>query len=367
MGNSGLATTVRTAAAVGFGILASGWAGPAYGQAAAATCAEAVQGEIAWNYQGNTRWARGNVERLCRGAENSVEPARCFDRVMHGGVSRGEATRWRWQDALALCQGTRDADATVTCFERQVVGHDWEEAVEACRPDPESDAGARPVTELRQTPAAVGGDGAAAGEGELVRIQAPPNAAARVVTASDLRERVDLAGAVTPSDLEEIEPADMDFHRAAEAPPELSWSERMDLLEEAGVAFEPLPEPPEEFTLSPREHYVSGAGHLQFKNPVDLNPLTDRALMPDGARGAVEVHVRAREAGRYLLVFRTSSREDATYAMWIGDDNPAYTRDAGSQTVSFVLHATEPGDISGLFYCKDAAFTFHGVTVTRVE
>lgn len=364
----GLSTTLPTAAAVTLGILASGWSGPAYAQAPGGTCAAAVQGEIAWNYQGNTRWAEGNIERLCRGAENSVEPARCFDRVMHGGVSRGEATRWRWQDALALCQGTRDADATVTCFERQVVGNDWEQAIETCRPDAESSAerAARPVTELRQTAVAPGREGAEGGE-ELVQVRASPGAASGVVTAGDLRERIGLAGAVTPSSVEEIEPADMDFHMAAEAPAKLSWSERMNLLEEAGVAFEPLPEPPEEFTLSPRDHYVSGAGHLQFKNPVDLNPLTDRALMPDRARGAVEVHVRARKAGRYLLVFRLSSREDATYAMWIGDDNPTYTRDAGSQTVSFVLEATEPGNLSGLFYCKDAPFTFHGVSVTRVE
>lgn len=103
-------------------------------------CADAVQGEVAWNYEGDTRWASSNVARLCRGAKDSPEPARCFERVMHGGVSWGGGTRWQWENALALCRGTRDADATVRCFNRRIdadVG--WREAIEACRWDAAGD------------------------------------------------------------------------------------------------------------------------------------------------------------------------------------------------------------------------------------
>lgn len=99
-------------------------------------CADAVQGEIAWNYEGKTRWASSNVQRLCRGAEDSTEPARCFDRVMHGGVDWGGGTRWQWKNALDLCQGTRDAGATVACFRGRIDrGQGWREAIDACQGD----------------------------------------------------------------------------------------------------------------------------------------------------------------------------------------------------------------------------------------
>lgn len=108
--------------------------------ASSASCHDAVQGEVAWNYDGTTRWAERNVDRLCEGAEASVEPAACFREAMHGGLRRGEeGTRWRWQDALALCQGTRDADATIACFrDRTRGGMAWRDAIEACGPDARS-------------------------------------------------------------------------------------------------------------------------------------------------------------------------------------------------------------------------------------
>lgn len=98
------------------------------------SCSDAVQGQIAWNYQGDTRWGRANVERLCEGAEDSTAPARCFDTAMHGGIDVGDgSTRWRWQDALALCRGTRDADATVGCFRERVGGGaSQQQAIKAC-------------------------------------------------------------------------------------------------------------------------------------------------------------------------------------------------------------------------------------------
>lgn len=97
------------------------------------TCADSIQGRIAWNYNGATRWSPANVQRLCAGAEDSPEPGRCFQRVMHGGVNWGAGTQWEWANAVDLCEGTRDAARTVACFERQMrATRDWRTAIARC-------------------------------------------------------------------------------------------------------------------------------------------------------------------------------------------------------------------------------------------
>ncbi|MEM7121903.1 MAG: hypothetical protein AAF563_11540 [Pseudomonadota bacterium] len=99
---------------------------------AAEECAEAVQGRIAWDYDGRTSWAPDNVRRLCHGAE-SIEPAMCFLRVMHGGVNHGGGVRWMWQNAIDLCEQSTDATWTVACFQRQIQhGQSWQNALPAC-------------------------------------------------------------------------------------------------------------------------------------------------------------------------------------------------------------------------------------------
>ncbi len=95
-------------------------------------CTLALQGRVAWNDQGNTVWAQQNVERLCRGGR-AAEPARCFDRVMHGGVDWGGGTRWRWENAITLCQASLSAEGTVACFEAgRAQGLDWQVASARC-------------------------------------------------------------------------------------------------------------------------------------------------------------------------------------------------------------------------------------------
>lgn len=99
----------------------------------ATTCANSVQGRIAWNYNGETRWNPSNVQRLCAGAEDSLEPGRCFQRVMHGGVSWGSSTQWAWTNVVDLCEGTRDAAGTISCFERQMrATANWRTAIANC-------------------------------------------------------------------------------------------------------------------------------------------------------------------------------------------------------------------------------------------
>ncbi len=105
------------------------------GASAASACAAALQGKIAWNYEGSKSWNPTNIAQLCRGAENSLEPARCFNRVMHGGISWGGGTKWQWQNAITLCAGSQDAGATIGCFQRGIqVGKPWDKAAEFCSP-----------------------------------------------------------------------------------------------------------------------------------------------------------------------------------------------------------------------------------------
>lgn len=106
-------------------------------QTSASTCADAVQGKIAWDYNGNKTWGAANLNRLCAGAEDSTEPARCFEKVMHGGVNWGGSTQWQWANALNLCAGTRDANATVACFETAIgSGKGWSSAIDQCKASP---------------------------------------------------------------------------------------------------------------------------------------------------------------------------------------------------------------------------------------
>ncbi len=96
-------------------------------------CAAQVQGKIAWDYKGSKRWRQDNIDRLCRGAERSTEPARCFNKVMHGGVNWGGGTRWQWKNAIDLCESSTNADATIGCFQRKIKkGKSWKAAIKTC-------------------------------------------------------------------------------------------------------------------------------------------------------------------------------------------------------------------------------------------
>lgn len=124
------APTGETCKAVG-----KGFSCQAAGASAAGACAATVQGKIAWNYEGNKRWSPANIAKLCGSAQNSTQPAMCFNRVMHGGISWGGGTQWKWQNAITLCSGSRDARATIGCFQQGVkVGKRWDEAAQFCSP-----------------------------------------------------------------------------------------------------------------------------------------------------------------------------------------------------------------------------------------
>jgi len=96
-------------------------------------CSAQVQGKIAWDYKGNKQWDQVNLERLCRGAENSGEPAACFQRVMHGGVNWGGGTQWEWENAIDLCEGSEKAASTIQCFEQELTkNRTWQQAIRSC-------------------------------------------------------------------------------------------------------------------------------------------------------------------------------------------------------------------------------------------
>jgi hypothetical protein len=97
-------------------------------------CYNSVQGKIAWNYEGNTAWQDGNVNKLCAGAEKSDQPAVCFKEIMHSGVNWGGGTQWSWANAINLCKGTSNARASVICFKSAISeGKAWGEAISLCR------------------------------------------------------------------------------------------------------------------------------------------------------------------------------------------------------------------------------------------
>lgn len=124
------------ALAIIFAFAASSVAGQQLRSTAASerACYQQVQGRIAWNYEGDTRWQPANVRKLCRGTSSPAEPARCFERVMHGGVEWGGGSRWEWRNAVDLCQGTSDADRTVGCFTAEIArGKRWQGAITQCK------------------------------------------------------------------------------------------------------------------------------------------------------------------------------------------------------------------------------------------
>ena len=134
-------------------LAAVGWL-PMAPQVSASTCPEAVQGVIAWDGRGNTQWAPSDVDTLCRGAEQSLEPTHCFRAVMSGRIEWGGGTLWKPRNALNLCRGSQDARATLRCFTDSIAAGDhWRTGIARCQAStaagPGSAAQAAPVDDSR--------------------------------------------------------------------------------------------------------------------------------------------------------------------------------------------------------------------------
>lgn len=97
-------------------------------------CALAIHGKVPFGRKDPSAWEPANVARLCRNAETSVEPAKCFDQLMRGQVEWGGGKVWLPSNALALCAGTRDASQTLNCFVKTVTADNtWRSAIDRCR------------------------------------------------------------------------------------------------------------------------------------------------------------------------------------------------------------------------------------------
>jgi hypothetical protein len=95
-------------------------------------CLDEVR-KVPWNKSGNKTWSRKNIGRLCRGVEDSKEPAKCFNKVMYYGINWGGSTRWNPMNAMDLCEKTDHADGTINCFTHQISnGKHWKQAIEFC-------------------------------------------------------------------------------------------------------------------------------------------------------------------------------------------------------------------------------------------
>jgi uncharacterized glyoxalase superfamily protein PhnB len=97
-------------------------------------CVLAVQGKVPFGHKGAYTWTAANLTRLCRAAEASVEPGKCFEEIMRGKVDWGAGTTWATANALALCGGTRSARRTIDCFNKEISSsRTWQVAIRQCR------------------------------------------------------------------------------------------------------------------------------------------------------------------------------------------------------------------------------------------
>ena len=100
-------------------------------------CQASIQNQIEWDYKGNRKWAKRNLEKICKNAEFSLQPGTCFNRIMHGSIDHGGGTRWKWQDALKLCASTKNSTATINCFSEEIKRKAaLPRAIEQCRIKP---------------------------------------------------------------------------------------------------------------------------------------------------------------------------------------------------------------------------------------
>jgi hypothetical protein len=96
-------------------------------------CAASIQGKIAWNYGGNKGWNVNNLDNLCAGAENSVEPGICFQTILHSNTDNGAgSTQWSWRQATKLCKGTQNASQTVSCYTAKIRSVGGAQAIAQC-------------------------------------------------------------------------------------------------------------------------------------------------------------------------------------------------------------------------------------------
>jgi hypothetical protein len=99
-------------------------------------CRGAASGQVATSSQGQAQgWGASALNTLCNGAEDSAEPANCFNHTMTSNSvswARGSTT-WQPNNALRLCAGARDAGRRLNCFTGRIGNNvAWSQAIDQC-------------------------------------------------------------------------------------------------------------------------------------------------------------------------------------------------------------------------------------------
>lgn len=96
-------------------------------------CADYIQGRIAWNDDGNTRWTESSLKDLCQGTERPVQPGLCFSNIRNIPLERGTEVQQDWKNAVALCTGTNDAQDRISCYREETANNrHFRDAIETC-------------------------------------------------------------------------------------------------------------------------------------------------------------------------------------------------------------------------------------------
>jgi len=100
-------------------------------------CADQIQGQIAWNDDGNTRWDQRWLKSLCQGVTKPTQPGLCFSTIRKIPLQRGAAIQADWKDAVALCTGADNAQERIFCYRKKTEdGAYFRDAIETCNDRP---------------------------------------------------------------------------------------------------------------------------------------------------------------------------------------------------------------------------------------
>jgi len=105
-------------------------------------CGKYLQGKVAQDYKGNKHWTVRDLFFLCRGTEGHTEAAKCFNKVMHGGIHWGGSNKNKWEITppfpiskwpKMLCTKTRNSEKTIACFKQKTdKGKSWRNSAVDC-------------------------------------------------------------------------------------------------------------------------------------------------------------------------------------------------------------------------------------------
>jgi hypothetical protein len=79
------------------------------------TCHRLVQGNVAWNDDGDTNWTQRKLNLLCGKTTNPTQPLLCFDRLFHGRGTWDQIIKRDWRRAAQLCSATASVRQTMQC------------------------------------------------------------------------------------------------------------------------------------------------------------------------------------------------------------------------------------------------------------